>query len=274
MKIYPDAKINLGLNIVRRREDGYHDIETVFYPVPIFDTIEIVVNEGQDADCELTVTGIDICGSADDNLVVKAYRMLAADHRLPKVKIFLDKAIPTQAGMGGGSSDCAYTLRLLNEMFSLGLSNAALRDYAARLGSDCAFFIEDGPQYAEGRGDILSPVDGTLSGYYLAVVKPGVAVSTGEAYAHVSVGLPEHNCLDVVTCHNVNDWRELLRNDFEDSIFPLLPEVRDVKEKLYEIGANFAMMSGSGSAVFGIFETRPKNLDGIFPGYYSKVVKL
>ena len=274
MKIYPDAKINLGLNIVRKRNDGFHDIETVFYPVPIFDTIEIVACREQDTDCELTITGIEINGSTDDNLVVKAYRLLAADFDLPKVKIFLEKGIPTQAGMGGGSSDCAYTLRLLNEMFSLGLSNGKLRDYASRLGSDCAFFIEDGPQYAEGKGEMLSPIDGSLTGYYLAVVKPDSAVSTAQAYANVSVGLPEHNCLDVVNCHNVNDWRELLHNDFEDSIFPLLPEVKEIKDRLYELGANFAMMCGSGSAVFGIFENKPKDLGRIFPGYYSKVVKL
>ena len=274
MKIYPDAKINLGLNVVRKREDGFHDIETVFYPVPIFDTIDIEVNDGGDNDCELTVTGIEIKGNPDDNLVVKAYRLLAADFNLPKVKITLEKGIPTQAGMGGGSSDCAFTLRLLNEMFSLGLSNDKLRSYAARLGSDCAFFIEDAPQYAEGKGDMLTHLDGSLSGYYLAVVKPDAAVSTAQAYANVNVGLPEHNCLDVVNCHNVNDWRELLHNDFEDSIFPILPEVKDVKDKLYELGANFAMMSGSGSAVFGIFESKPEDLDKIFPDCFSTVVKL
>lgn len=274
MKIYPDAKINLGLNVVRKREDGFHDIETVFYHVPIYDTIEIEVDDDAETDCSLTVKGIKIDGNTDDNLVVKAYRLLAADFNLPKVKIVLDKGIPTQAGMGGGSSDCAYTLRLLNNMFDLGISKEHLKDYAARLGSDCAFFIDDCPQYAEGKGDLLSPIDGSLNGYYLAVVKPNVAVSTGQAYANVKVGLPEHNCLDVVNCHNVTDWRELLHNDFEDSIFPILPEVKEVKDKLYDLGANFAMMSGSGSAVFGIFETKPEDIDKTFPNYYTKVVKL
>lgn len=274
MKINADAKINLGLNVVRRREDGFHDIETVFYPVPIFDTIDIRVTDDAETDCTLIVRGISIDGNADDNLVVRAYRLLAADFSLPKVCITLEKGIPTQAGMGGGSSDCAFTLRLLNDMFKLGLSNDRLRDYASKLGSDCAFFIEDGPQYAEGKGEILSPVDGSLSGYYLAVVKPDVAVSTGQAYANVKVGLPEHNCLDVVNCHNVADWRELLNNDFEDSIFPLLPEVKAVKDKLYDLGAIFAMMSGSGSAVFGIFETNPTNIADEFSQYFNKVVKL
>ncbi len=274
MKIYPDAKINLGLNVVRKRQDGFHDIETVFYHVPIFDTIDIEIAENADTDCELNITGIEINGKTDDNLVVKAYRLLAADFNLPKVRITLHKGIPTQAGMGGGSSDCAYTLRLLNDMFSLGISNDKLRDYASKLGSDCAFFIEDAPQYAEGRGEMLTKIDGSLAGYYLAVVKPDVAVSTAQAYANVNVGFPEHNCLDVVSCHNVADWRELLRNDFEDSIFPVLPEIKDVKEKLYEMGAIFAMMSGSGSAVFGIFETKPEGVEQSFSNYYNKVVKL
>ena len=274
MKIYPDAKINLGLNVVRKRDDGFHDIETVFYHVPICDTIDIEVSDNGDVDCELIITGIAINGNTDDNLVVKAYRMLAADYPLPHVRITLDKGIPTQAGMGGGSSDCAYTLRLLNDMFALGLSKDKLRSYASRLGSDCAFFIDDCPQYAEGKGEMLSPIDGSLSGYYLVVIKPNVAVSTAQAYANVKVGLPDHNCLDVVSCHNVADWRELLHNDFEDSIFPLLPEVKEVKDTLYAHGALFAMMSGSGSAVFGIFDARPKDIDSLFSDYYCKVVKL
>lgn len=188
MKIYPCAKVNLGLNIVERRTDGYHDLETVFYPIPLYDTLEVEAMTGNNAsgECKFTMSGIEIEGAPTDNLVMKAYRLLAAEHALPPLSIHLHKAIPSQAGMGGGSSDAAYMIRLLNEKFRLGLSVEEMQAKATGLGADCAFFIESIPAFARGIGDKLSAVEGNLShlkGLYMAVVKTNVAVSTREAFA-------------------------------------------------------------------------------------------
>ena len=258
MITHPIAKINLGLNVVERRPDGYHNLETVFYPVPISDELEVTVagNGLQEKECELTLEGILIEGDVQKNLVVRAYQMLKEDFPdMPRVRARLKKGIPTQAGMGGGSSDGAFMLVMLNKLCRLGLTNEQLKGYAARLGADCAFFIDPQPQYAEGIGERLTPLSADslpLGGYYIGIVRPDVPVSTKEAYSLITPKRPQQNCRDIVM-QPVETWRDTLVNDFEEGIFRLHPELGEVKARLYDLGAVYAAMSGSGSALFGLF---------------------
>ena len=262
MITFPCAKINLGLNVVERRPDGYHNLETVFFPVPITDALEVTVMDDafpSAVDCDLKVTNIPVDGDEQHNLVVKAYRLLKQDFPcLPRLHAHLYKQIPTQAGMGGGSSDCAAMLMLLNQTFGLGLSDTQLIGYAARLGADCPFFVLSRPAYAEGIGERLTPIALNLSGYRLAVVRPDIPVSTKEAFSLVKPRRPQKNCRDIVM-QPVETWRDCLVNDFERSVFAIHPEIAAVKEQLYDMGAVYAAMSGSGSAVFGIFPPAADN---------------
>lgn len=256
---FPIAKINLGLNVVSKRDDGYHNLETVFYPVPIKDALEVFPMEDgfpSDVRCDLKVTNIFIDGDEQKNLVVKAYNMIAQDYELPRVHVHLYKHIPTQAGMGGGSSNCAYMIRLLNEMFSLGMSDEKMIGYAARLGADCAFFIKAQPAYAEGIGEKLQPISIDLSGYKMLVVRPNIPVSTKEAFSLITPQVPKKNCLDIVR-QPIETWKDELVNDFERSVFAIHPEIGRLKEMMYEQGAVYAAMSGSGSSVFGLFSDTP-----------------
>ena len=259
----PIAKINLGLNIVERRPDGYHNLETVFYPVPICDTLEVFEMDEQfpsSVNCDLKVTNIHIDGDEQRNLVVRAYNLLKRDFpALPRVHAHLYKGIPTQAGMGGGSSDCGFMITLLNNMFGLGLTDEQMINYSARLGADCAFFILNKPCYAEGIGEKLKPIALDLSGWYLAVVRPAIPVSTKEAFSLITPHHPAINCRDIVM-QPVETWRDRLTNDFERSVFALHPEIGAIKDRLYDIGAIYAAMSGSGSSLFGLFR-EPVSLD-------------
>ena len=261
MITFPIAKINLGLNVVERRPDGYHNLETVFYPVPIKDALEITPMDTQfpsPYDCDLKVTNISIEGDEQRNLVIRAYQLLKGDFpQLPRLHAHLHKCIPTQAGMGGGSSDCAYMISLLNKQFQLGLSDQQMMDYAARLGADCAFFILSHPAYAEGIGERLEPVTLDLSQYWIAVVRPDIPVPTKEAFSLIHPHRPQKNCRDVVM-QPIETWRNDLVNDFEQSVFALHPEIGVIKEQLYGLGAVYAAMSGSGSAVFGLFREEMK----------------
>ena len=256
---FPIAKINLGLNVVSKRDDGYHNLETVFYPVPIKDALEVFPMEDgfpSDVRCDLKVTNLFIDGDEQKNLVVKAYNMIAQDYELPRVHVHLYKHIPTQAGMGGGSSNCAYMIRLLNEMFSLGMSDEKMIGYAARLGADCAFFIKAQPAYAEGIGEKLQPISIDLSGCKMLVVRPNIPVSTKEAFSLITPQVPKKNCLDIVR-QPIEAWKDELVNDFERSVFAIHPEIGRLKEMMYEQGAVYAAMSGSGSSVFGLFSDTP-----------------
>lgn len=256
---FPIAKINLGLNVVSKRDDGYHNLETVFYPVPIKDALEVFPMEDgfpSDVRCDLKVTNLFIDGDEQKNLVVKAYNMIAQDYELPRVHVHLYKHIPTQAGMGGGSSNCAYMIRLLNEMFSLGMSDEKMIGYAARLGADCAFFIKAQPAYAEGIGEKLQPISIDLSGCKMLVVRPNIPVSTKEAFSLITPQVPKKNCLDIVR-QPIDTWKDELVNDFERSVFAIHPEIGRLKEMMYEQGAVYAAMSGSGSSVFGLFSYTP-----------------
>ena len=276
MITFPQAKINLGLNVVERRADGYHNLETVFYPVPLCDALEVQVMDEcfpSEFDCDLKVTGIAVEGDEQRNLVVRAYQLLKQEFpHLPRVHAHLHKGIPTQAGMGGGSSDCAAMLTLLNQEFELGLTKEELIRRAAMLGADCAFFVLNTPAYAEGIGERLQPISLSLRGWYLAVVRPDIPVPTKEAFALITPKHPEINCREVVR-RPVEEWREALVNDFEQSVFALHPEIGQVKEQLYKLGAVYSAMSGSGSAVFGLFHEEPSLAD-FASDMFTKVVKL
>ena len=277
MITHPIAKINLGLNVVEKRPDGYHNLETVFYPVRIYDAIEVfemAADFPSEVDCDLKITNIHIDGDEQRNLVVRAYQLLKQDFpQLPRIHVHLHKGIPTQAGMGGGSSDCGYMLTLLNRQFDLGLSNEQLIGYAARLGADCSFFILNKPCYAEGIGEKLQPISLDLSGWYLAIVRPDIPVSTKEAFSLITPQHPEKNCRDVVM-QPVETWRDALTNDFEKSVFALYPKIGQIKQRLYDLGAVYAAMSGSGSSIFGLFQS-PVLLDEFeAEGTFKTLLKL
>lgn len=270
MITFPQAKINLGLNVVSRRQDGYHDLETVFYAIPLHDTLEIRTMDERFpslAACDLKTTGDAVACDETDNLVVRAYNLLAKDYVLPRVHAHLYKQIPSQAGLGGGSSDAAYMIRLIDERYRLNIGNAEMERYAARLGADCAFFITAEPAYATGIGDQLAPVVGLeekLRGLHLAVVKPDIAVSTRDAYQAITPRQPQKNCRDIVR-QPIETWRQELTNDFEAPVFALHPRLADIKAALYDHGALYAQMSGSGSALFGIFKDEPEDMARLFP---------
>jgi len=249
MVAFPPCKINLGLHIVNKRADGYHNLETCFYPVPWTDILEIIPADT----VEFISSGNTIPGNPTDNLCLRAYQLLNNDFKLPPVKIHLHKIIPTGAGLGGGSSDAAYTLRLLNSIFNLQLSTEALLQYAAALGSDCAFFLHNQPMMGTGRGEILSSTNLNLAGKFLVIIKPDIHISTAEAYAGVTPQLPAVR-LEEILQQPLHTWRELLVNDFEKSIFLKHSILAGIKNEFYQHGAIYACMSGSGSSMIGLFE--------------------
>ena len=249
MIAFPNAKINLGLNIVERRADGYHNIETVFYPIPLTDVLEIVPAD----EVSLTCYGNAVDCPPEKNLVMRAYRLMQEKYGLPPVAMHLYKRIPDGAGLGGGSSDAAHTLLMLNSMFDLGLADAHLAAMAATLGADCAFFVYNRPMMATGIGDVLMPVDVELKGKTLLLVKPPVGVDTRTAYSRVVPAPPTVNVAQVVTLP-VTAWDGLLANDFEPSVFSALPQLWLIKSRLLDAGAQYAAMSGSGSTIFAIFD--------------------
>jgi 4-diphosphocytidyl-2-C-methyl-D-erythritol kinase len=251
MLAFANAKINLGLNVTDKRTDGYHNLETVFYPVNLYDVIEITPDTITSCD----IRGIDIPGDAADNICLQAYHLLAKDYELPPVKITLLKNIPVGAGLGGGSADAAFLIKLLNDKFELGLTTGAMEDYARILGADCAFFIQNKPVYAFGKGDEFLPVTVDLSRYFKVLVKPAVHVSTADAYGGLSPAFPESPLKELINLP-VTEWKGKLKNDFEERIFVKYPEISQIKEQLYLAGATFALMSGSGSSVFALFEAK------------------
>lgn len=253
MITFPNAKINLGLSITEKRPDGYHNLETVFYPVALEDALEIRTCPKENKKFTLHQYGLEINGNAQDNLVVKAYLLLDKEYDLPPIEIHLYKHIPSGAGLGGGSADAAFMLKLLNEHYLLKLSDNELEKYAAILGADCAFFIKNAPTFAEGIGNQFSPIELSLKGYQIIIIKPDVFVSTKEAFANIHPHYPVYPVKEVIK-RPIKEWKELLINDFEASVFPQHPVIGEIKEKLYAQGAVYASMSGSGSSVFGLFE--------------------
>ena len=252
MIIFPNAKINIGLNVINRREDGYHNLETIFYPVNIKDALEIVVAD----ELSFESSGLDIPGRMEDNLCIKGYYLLKKDFDLPPVKIHLHKHIPIGAGLGGGSSDAAFFIRLVNQNFNLGMTDAQMIGYARKLGADCAFFIQNKPVFAFEIGDEFEPVKLDLSKYQIVLVMPSVQISTAEAYRGVKPAPVKESLMDLIY-EPIAEWRKYIKNDFEASIFKDHPEIRGVKAALYEAGALYASMSGSGASVFGIFDKTP-----------------
>lgn len=253
MIVFPNAKINIGLNITERRPDGYHNIETIFYPLMIKDALEVIESD------ELTFqsSGIEIPGSAESNLCIKAYHLLKKDFpELPAVSIHLHKHIPIGAGLGGGSSDAVFFIRLMNDMYKLGLDAESMMNYARILGADCAFFINNKPVYAFNKGDEFEPVKLGLSKYQMALVMPPVHVSTAQAYGGVKPQ-PSTTSLKELVKLPIAEWKHHIKNDFEKHIFKAFPVIEQVKTALYDAGALYACMSGSGASVFGIFEQQP-----------------
>ena len=253
MIVFPNAKINIGLNILSRREDGFHNLETIFYPLAVRDALEVV-----EADqLKFTSSGLEIPGNPTDNLCLKAYDLLSKNYELPPVHIHLHKHIPIGAGLGGGSADASFFIRLMNEKFELGIDTLQMEAYASRLGSDCAFFIQNKPALAHGKGDQLQTIELDLSNYFIILLMPVVQVSTSDAYKGVCPAAMENSLADLIKLP-VEAWKAIIKNDFEPSVFLQYPIIAEIKSKLYSAGALYASMSGSGSSVFGIFEKELK----------------
>lgn len=249
MITFPNAKINLGLNIESKRPDGYHNISTIFYPIPLCDALEILPAK----ETRLFCYGNKVDCPEEKNLVMKSYRLIAERFGLPKVEFHLYKHIPDGAGLGGGSSDAAAAASLLNVIFQLGLSKSELADIVKSIGADCPFFIYNSPMIAHGIGDELKPFDFSLNGFKIIVIKPETSISTAEAYANVKPHIPETPIENIIK-QNIKEWRVNLENDFEQSVFAIYPNLKLIKQSLYDAGAVYASMSGSGSAIFGLFE--------------------
>jgi 4-diphosphocytidyl-2-C-methyl-D-erythritol kinase len=274
MVCFPNSKINLGLDIIEKRNDGYHTIESVFLPVKWCDALEVVEDGSRksedgsrkpedggrktEKEIKFSVSGLKIDGEMKNNLCVKAYHLLRKDFKLPSIKLHLHKIIPMGAGLGGGSSDAAFTLKLLNELFHLKLTNEHLKNYAKQIGSDCAFFIDNIPAFASGKGDELEKINLNLKGLFILIVKPAVHISTADAYRMIKPGQPKRSLKERVNLPLI-EWKNFLKNDFEKCVFQKHPLVADLKNKMYQQGALYSSMSGSGSAVYGIFGK--KNFD-------------
>ena len=273
MITFPNAKINLGLRITERRPDGYHNLETIFYPIHLEDALEVVPLKDNKQEYDLKITGTPIDGTPEDNLVVRAYRLLKQDFDLPPIHIYMYKHIPLGAGLGGGSSDAAFMIKLLNEKFALGMTTGQMEAYASRLGADCAFFIQDRPVLATGIGNEFTPIDLSLKGMYIVLVKPSVSVSTREAYAGVTPQRPEVPLTTLIR-RPIEEWRDCIANDFEPSVFRAYPEIAAIKDKLYDMGAVYASMSGSGSTVYGIFRESVPYVDEHFGEHFCRIREL
>jgi 4-diphosphocytidyl-2-C-methyl-D-erythritol kinase len=250
---FPNAKINLGLYVTGKRDDGFHNIESIFYPVPFCDVLEIIPSDK----FSFQSVGIAIDGNPEDNLVVKAYRLLQSRYNLPEVSIFLLKNIPTGAGLGGGSSDASFAVQLLNDLFKLNLSDGQLIAHASELGSDCPFFVTNYPAYVFGRGELLEAVNVKLAGCYIKIVYAGIHISTADAYNNITT----YSSLKIPLPHLIMRdrayWKESLQNDFEPYAFSQYPVLAQIKQQMYDQGAFYSAMSGSGSAVYGLFEKKP-----------------
>ncbi len=256
MIVFPNAKINLGLNILRKREDNYHDLQSIFLPIDLSDALEVVEDKSISG-YEFYSSGLKIDAEAENNLVVKAYKLLKNDFDLPAVKIHLHKKIPFGAGIGGGSADASFMLRLLNEMFALQLKDEVLEKYAVRIGADCPFFIKNTPALVTGIGDKLQPIDVDFSDFKILLIKPQMNINTSKIFGEITPSLDAPNILQALSSP-ISNWKKLFKNDFENVIFERHHEIKEIKNKLYEAGAFYASMSGSGSVVFAFFEDKIK----------------
>ena len=267
MLTFPNAKINIGLNITEKRPDGYHNLETIFYPIELCDALEFIKEEEE---TKFNCSGLEIEGESNNNLIMKAYRLLKEEFDLPSINIHLHKTIPMGAGLGGGSADAAFMLKMLNKEFSLELSAQELEKRASKLGADCAFFIENKPTLAKGIGNIFEPTTINLAGYHIILIKPNVHVSTAEAYGGCK---PQRwtTPLEEAIKRPITEWKDCIFNDFEKTVFIAHPELAEIKEMLYRKGAIYAAMSGSGSTIYGIFD---KEISDINTRIDSKIYNL
>ena len=269
MIYFPNAKINLGLRVTSKRQDGYHALDTVFFPVPLHDVLEVITQSNPSTEAVIfSHSGIPIPGKESSNLCIKAYQLLKKDYpALPSILLHLHKHIPMGAGLGGGSSDGAFMLRLLNDKYKLGIGLEQLQIYALALGSDCPFFIINQPVQATGRGEIMQPIPCTLSSKTMVLVCPGIHVSTADAFKKISLSPDAPTCASIVE-GPIHEWKERLINDFEEPVFNAFPEIETIKDTLYNAGAVYASMTGTGSTVYGIFEKSPAIKD-LFPSHYQ-----
>lgn len=261
MVVFPNSKINIGLNILDKRPDGFHNLETVFIPIPLTDSLEIIRAKGNTGEVVFSQSGFIVDGNIEDNLCVKASRILKKDFpQLPSLQMHLHKAVPMGAGLGGGSADAAFTLKMLNDKFQLGLSQEQLINYSLTLGSDCPFFVINEPCFATGRGEVLQTIGLSLTGYHLLLINPGIHINTGWAFTQLK-SEPAGNRRSKNLLHHIqtpiNNWRNAISNDFEAPVFAMHPLLKEIKEKLYYNNAVYAAMSGSGSTIFGVFEQQP-----------------
>ncbi|MBK9401549.1 MAG: 4-(cytidine 5'-diphospho)-2-C-methyl-D-erythritol kinase [Bacteroidetes bacterium] len=254
MLVFPPVKVNLGLSIIEKRKDGYHSIESVFFPVPWTDALEVVITDHQNI--TFNSTGLPIPGDQANNLIIRAFNLLAKEHRLPGLNFHLHKILPMGAGLGGGSSNGAYALKLINEVCKLGISMKELEKMAAELGSDCPFFIESTPKFVSGRGEILEPIKINLQHWHMLIVMPPVAVGTADAYSRITPKVPETSIRQIISLPP-EQWKDQLINDFEATVIQRYPVIGEIKKRMYEQGAAYASMSGSGAAVFGLFRSEP-----------------
>lgn len=266
MILFPNAKINIGLSIIEKRSDGFHELESIMVPIPIYDILEITENP----EFEFVQTGLTVEGNNEDNLCVKAFRLMEENFSIQPVRIHLRKQIPMGAGLGGGSADATFVVKGLNDLFQLNLSVATLQELSAELGSDCAFFVENCAQLAKGRGEILSNFPLDLKGNYLKIINPGIHISTKEAFSNVVMSRKK-DVLSKVNSNNCELWKDFVFNDFETHLFSNYPELSEIKQQLYSEGAIFASMSGSGSTLFGVFESEPSSSQNSYS--FEKIVQ-
>ena len=271
MIVYPNCKINLGLHILGKRDDGFHDLETVFYPIGLYDALEII-QHGYTNEPDFSTTGIILEGNLQDNICYKAWQLIKQDYpSLPSIQMHLHKAIPAGAGLGGGSADGSFSLVLLKDKFNLSIPQDKLLEYAARLGSDCPFFLLNTPCLAYGRGEKLEPIDIDLSAYKIALVIPPVHINTAWAFGQLKTYKKHPPIRDLIQ-EPVSKWKDLLHNDFEEVVFAKYPEVKEIKNQLYSEGAIYASLSGSGSSVFALFEADATAPLSFPPTYFVKLL--
>jgi 4-diphosphocytidyl-2-C-methyl-D-erythritol kinase len=270
--LFPNCKINLGLHVLRKREDGFHDLETVFYPIPLQDALEVVHHPAPATDIEFSSSGLKVEGPMSDNICVKAYHLLKQDFpQLPPIKMHLHKAIPMGAGLGGGSADGAFALLLFNKKFNLQIEKDQLIRYALQLGSDCPFFINNTPCYATSRGEVMENISLNLSTYKFAVVNPGIHVATGWAFSQIKPSAERMSLREIIH-QPIESWKENLTNDFEEPVSQHHPELAAIKKTLYQQGAVYAAMTGSGSTVYGLFPKEEQPTFSFPAHYFVKVV--
>jgi 4-diphosphocytidyl-2-C-methyl-D-erythritol kinase len=268
MLLFPNSKINIGLSILNRREDGYHNLESVFYPIPLFDSLEFIQSAEMTFDCSIEID------NEKSNSVLKAYELISKDFDLPPISIYLQKRIPMGAGLGGGSSNGASMLVGLNSYFNLGLSTHELEKYALQIGADCPFFVETKPKIVHGIGEILSESTISLSDKYICLVNPKIHISTEQAFGNLKLkDTPNPSLKKVIEELPISDWKNYVFNDFEKGIFDQFPKIETIKVTLYKLGATYASMTGTGSTVYGIFDSEPE-LDGLFDSYFTFTAKL